>query len=157
MVEEARREEDKRAITIKGVDSELYDKISELARLKGRTIGDIVSQAFKLYLSLLEAGGKVISFTESVLSGIKKKVNVQLIKDIEKLEVDRALLEEAESLLLFVGIKELVFSDDVTQELFDEKVGNIVDCRLVEIPRSLSKLKALKKCRFIGELRTRAS
>ncbi|RLG51171.1 MAG: hypothetical protein DRN96_05950 [Thermoproteota archaeon] len=147
---------DKGAVTIKGVSREVYSRISELAKLTGKSIGEITNQAFRLYLALAEAQSKALS----AIGGMLKEVGVALektgavfMRDIEHLEVDAELLEESDRPIVFVGIGRLVFKPDVTGELFERKVAGIFSCGVVEVPEGLSRLLVLRRSRFVKRVK----
>ena len=147
--------EEKGTVTIKGVDKEVYRALVSLAKLWGKTAGELATQAFKLYLSITEAVGGAISSLGRALEragDIISRTGLQVVSGIGRLELDKATLEAAEKPLLLMGIKRLAVRPDVEPELLREKVMGIVDCEVVEVPPGPLMAEVLKKCRFVGEV-----
>ncbi len=147
--------EEKGTVTIKGVDKEVYRALVSLAKLWGKTAGEVATQAFKLYLSITEAVGGAVSSLGRALEragGIISRTGLQVVSGIGRLELDRATLQAAEKPLLLMGIKRLAVRPDVEPELLREKVMGIVDCEVVEVPPGPLMAEVLKKCRFVGEV-----
>ena len=145
----------KGTITIKGVDKEVYRAIVGLAKLWGKTAGEVATQAFKLYLSVMGlfsgaflGAGKALKTVGELI----ERMAFQTVGGLEHLEVDKAMLEAAEKPILFMDIRRLVIKPDVSSELIEEKIFGIVDCDVVELPPGLPKADVLRKCRFVGRV-----
>ena len=144
-------------ITIKGVDKEVYRALVSLAKLWGKTAGEVATQAFKLYLSIMGLFSGAFLGTGRALKSVGELIErmaFQTVGGLKHLEVDRAMLEAADRPLLFMDIGRLVIKPDVTAELIGEKVFGIVDCDVVEAPPGLPKAEVLRKCRFVGKVET---
>ena len=151
------RRETRGTITIKGVDKEVYRALVSLAKFWGKTAGEVATQAFKLYLSIVESLGGALSELGKALEragNTISRMGVQVVSGIGHLELDKATLEKAERPLFLVGIKKLVIKPDVGAELIREKIFGIVDCDVVEVPSGALRVEVLKKCRFVGEVKT---
>ena len=138
-------EEEKRPISIRGVDRRLYEEMVVLARELGKTIGGLLNDAMALFLTFKE-GAKEI--TGAVTEGLEK-VKLVVIGNVEELVLNANDLREVKGVLLIRNIKKLEFGDDVTQELFDEKVKRIIKVDELIIPKSLSKISVLDKSLFV--------
>ncbi len=156
----------KRTVTIRGVDGELYDRVTALAREMGKTVGEVVNEALRLVLAVADrtistARGVtqgVVGIGRALVEGVKEGVqNVVEISDIEELEISREDLESSEAPILFRNIKKLVFSDDITLDLIESKIYSIVMCDEIIIPRTIPKIELLKKCRFVKRISVRSS
>ena len=144
-------------VTIKGVDKEVYRALVSLAKLWGKTAGEVATQAFKLYLSVMGLFSGAFLGAGRALKSIGELIEhmaFQTVGGLKHLEVDRAMLEAADRPLLFMGIGKLVIKPDVTAELIEEKVFGIVDCDVVEVPPGLPRAEVLRKCRFVGKVET---
>jgi len=157
-------EREKKTIVVRGVEEETYRRIAELARRMNKTIGEIVNQAFRTYLSIMEVGGRVASQTleairdigETIRGNIARFVEVEnVIRDFEELTISKSDLEYATQPLVFMNIGKLVFEDGISKELFKEKVGKIVNCDYVEVPSSIPKMLVASKCRLVKKLKIR--
>ena len=149
-------------VLIRGVEEDAYRDIVSLAKRMNMNVGFLASQAFKLFVSLVEGQGTILLVPVEVARRIGrvvprpvKRIVPRIIRYINRLTVNRSDLESTDSPLIFLGIGELVFEDDVTEKLFEEKVLRIVDCRVVEVPEHIRKFTVLSKASFVGELRVR--
>ncbi len=143
--EERRSEEEKRPISIRGVDRRLYEEMVVLARDLGKTIGELLNDAMALFLTFKE-GAKEIK--GAVAEGLEK-VKPVVISNVEELVLNADDLREVKGVLLIRNVKKLEFGDDVTQALFDEKVKRIIKVDELIIPKSLSKIRVLAKSLFV--------
>ncbi len=152
-----------KTITIRGVDEEAYRSLSELAKSMNVSVGYLASQAFKLFVSLVGTGSSILlvpaELTRRLVRVVPKsvrKVVPRVVRHVERLTINAADLKELKSPVIFIGVRELVFEDDVTEELFERKVLRIVDCGVVEVPRHIRKFTVLEKATFIKEVRVRS-
>ncbi len=155
-------EEKQKNVLIRGVDAEAYRGLSSLARRMNVSVGFLASQAFKLLVSLVDEPGPVLLVPIEVarrvrrlVPGSVKSIVPRVVRYIGKLSVSGRDLETTESPVVFLGIGELIFEDDVTEELFDKKVLRIVDCGVVEVPSHIKKFTVLSKVSFVKEVRIR--
>lgn len=149
--------EEKTSITIRGVDKDLYNRLSILARETGKTIGELVNESMRLMLSFTDSLGKTItSFGESLREGWREARDKYLeISLLDELVVTRKDLEELDKPVIFKNVKRIVISDDIPYELFEEKVREIIMCKEVIIPRSYPKLKVARRIRLGGKIISR--
>ena len=158
MSEEVRKRKD---ITIRGINSDLYDRAAEIARRTGKTIGEVINESLALFLDLTEGlrmgiqpiieGAKEAG--KSLEAGISATVPV-MIGTLEELEITKADLEQFERRVIFSNIERLVFADDVDAETFEKYVALIRDCGEVRVPKGISKLLLLSRCRDVSRLVT---
>jgi len=149
----------KKDITIRGVNSDLYDRAAEIARRTGKTIGEIINESLALFLDLTEGlrtgiqpiveGAKEAG--RKLETGLSATVPV-MIASLDELEVTKADLEQFGKRVVFQNIGRLVFADDVDQETFDRYVALIRNCDEVRVPKGISKLLVLSKCRDVDRL-----
>lgn len=149
-------------VLIRGVEEDAYRDIVSLAKRMNMNVGFLASQAFKLFVSLIEGQGTILLVPVEVARRIGKvvpkpvkRIIPRIVRYVDKLSINKEDLESSDSPLIFLGIGELVFEDDVTERLFEEKVLRIVDCKVVEVPGHIRKFTVLGKASFIGELRVR--
>ncbi len=146
-------------ITIRGINSDLYDKAAEVARRTGKTIGDIVNESLKLFLDLTEglrtnlqpivSGAKEAS--RMIEAGISTLAPV-MITGLDELEVSKEDLEQFGKRVIFSDIDKLYFTDDVDSETLEKYVAMIRNCEEVRVPKNISKLLVLSRCRDVGKL-----
>jgi len=153
--------EERKPVTIRGIDKELYRKITLLARESGKTIGELINEAMKLLLTTTsaalevaaKAGTAVTELGKSVAEGVKEGVADYVeIKDINELVLNANDLRSLDKPLVFRNIGRLVISDDVPYELFDKAVRSIVLVDEVVVPSSYPKLLVAAKCRFVKKI-----
>ena len=145
--------EEKKTITIRGVDKTLYERVSELARQMGITIGEVINDALRKYLSFIEG---IQSKVERELDELIQKGEAILIKDITSLTVSRKDLEPLDRKVIFRDIGTLVFTDDVDDKLFSEKVLRIIRVGTVSIPKTMSSLLVASRCERVGKIEVRS-
>ena len=160
---EEKEEKVKRPISIRGLDEDAYKGIVELAKSTGETVGKIASEAFRLYLAMASAGEKALKTASNALKEIGeaateglKKTSPRMVSNIGELSLSASDLESFEGPVAFSRINHLVFEDDVSEELFREKVLTIVNCEVVEVPKAIPKPLVLSKARFVKRIDTRS-
>ena len=149
--------EEKKQVTIKGVDKELYDKALQLSREMGITVGELGNKSLKAFISLVDVTNKAVTsmaqaLSESGKAFVEGAKGVSVISNIDELTVSREDLESLDSQVTFRGIKRLIFNNDVTWELFNSKVSSIIMCDEVVLPKTIPKLKAIEKMRFVKKV-----
>jgi len=150
-------EEKKAIVSIRGVSEELYSKAVSLAKNIGVPVGEVVNEALRLLLSTIELGvaapgyvlRSILETGRRTIESITNLGNVIKVGDMEELTVSRRDLESVEGKVIFSNIKRLVFSNDVTPELFESKVHSIVFCDVIVIPEAIPKMKVLSKARLV--------
>ena len=115
-------------------------------------LNEALRAARELYRAALSAFERCASDAIDVAARLVRVVEGVVVRDIGKITVSRADLESVDSPVEFRGIEELVFGDDVTPELFREKVARIVDVRRVVVPATIPLMHVALKCRRVGEI-----
>lgn len=155
MTEEVRRKD----ITIRGLRADLYRKAAELAKRSGRTIGEIFNESLSLFLELT---GVLMMGLEPLAQGTKfaaEKVGESIsmaipsmVSDIQELSVSRSDLERYGKRVIFSNIGKLSLEEDVDEETFKKYVALIRNCQELRVPKGLSKLLVLSRCRGVQHL-----
>ncbi|MDK2383540.1 MAG: hypothetical protein QI199_01865 [Candidatus Korarchaeota archaeon] len=152
-------EETKKDVTIRGVDAFLYSRAAEIAKRTGKTMGEVVNEALRLFIDLTEGlwGG-----LEPVAEGLREAgrrvdytlsaLNPTIISDLGELEVTKEDLEQLGRKVVFQRVKRLSFADDVDAETFERYVALIRECEEVRPPKGVSKLLVLSRCRKVDRL-----
>ncbi|AAK42034.1 hypothetical protein SULI_13530 [Saccharolobus solfataricus] len=146
-------ENNKKTITIRGVDEKIYRKLTEIARSSGKTIGEVTNQAFKTFLDISDAAKRtasgVVESGKTFIEGFKEGMgNLIIISDIDELSVNKEEIMQTSKPIAFKGIKKLSLvgiSDDDIEKYIQE----ISDVDELIIPSSVNKLKLLQKCRRV--------
>jgi len=60
---------DKENISVKGVQSNIYERVKELARETGKTIGEITNESYKIFIS---AASETKAAGQEFLKGVKE-------------------------------------------------------------------------------------
>lgn len=145
--------EERRATSIRGIDRNLYERVALLARETGSTVGEIVNEALRMLISIVEHSSRdVIGVVRQFVEGAREGGEGALVVgDLGELSIGPRDLEEIER-VVFRNIKKLEISPDVPYELFEEKVRAIVLCDEVVVPKDYPKLKVLEKCRLVRRI-----
>lgn len=153
------REEVRKDVTIRGVDAFLYSRAAEIAKRTGKTMGEVINEALKLFIDLTEGlRGGLEPVTEGLREAGRKvdytfsMLNPTVISDLEELEVSREDLVQLGRKVIFQRVKRLTFADDVDAETFERYVALIRECDEIKPPKGVSKLLVLSKCRGVGKL-----
>lgn len=120
-------------VTIRGIEDGVYSLFSAEARRRGIPIGELVTQVMRIFLE--ETAEK--RFT---------------VEGVEELTLTREELESVGGPIGFNGVKFLKISNDIDWELFDRSVDEIRKSKTVVIPKSLTKLQVLTKCRNVDNI-----
>jgi radical SAM superfamily enzyme with C-terminal helix-hairpin-helix motif len=126
-----RMSEEKRDVTIRGLESEVYRSFSSLAKEMGKTVGELMNEAMKIYMRILHLPGE-----------LSKRIPAS-IGDIEELAVEDKDVKELGRPIIFKNIKKL------TLRISRESLSNIIaidGCEELVIPKDLPKLEVLSKC-----------
>ncbi len=157
--EPSEEEKKKKDVLIRGIDREAYDEMLVLAKRLNTSLGNLASDAFRLFVSLVEDQGTVVLIplevarkSSRLVPGFMKKLKPALIRHVSQVRLSRKDLEECESPLILMNIDELVFADDVTEDIFDKKILKIVKCGRVIIPPTIRKFVALSKTLYVREV-----
>lgn len=136
---------ERKTVTIRGLSTDIYDRISKLARETGTTVGEIVNDALRRYIATLENISRAID--NMIRAG-----DVVVISGVSSLTVTRADLETLEKPVIFKDMDELVFADDVTNDLIKNKVARIINVNTVYTPKSVSTLLIASKSELVKKI-----
>jgi hypothetical protein len=123
-------------VTIRGIEDDVYSAFSAEARKRGVTIGELVTQVMRIFLE--ESSEKHL-----------------VVDSVDELTITRDELESVGGPIVFRGVKTLTIDDSITWELLDKYVDGIRKSKTVYIPKSLTRLQVLTKCRNVGEVVSR--
>jgi hypothetical protein len=140
--------ENKEIISIRGVNKDLYQKLSAYAKEAGMTVGEAINNAMASFLATLEG---IRTTGRELIEGIQKGMNIY-IGDIDELKIEARDLNEVENPVILRNIKRLEIAEDVDQELFNKKIRRIVNVDELIIHDKLSKFQVLAKSFRIKKL-----
>ncbi|GAB6947533.1 hypothetical protein JCM16161A_16630 [Vulcanisaeta sp. JCM 16161] len=136
---------ERKTVTIRGLSTDIYDRVSRLARETGTTIGEIVNEALRRYIATLENISKAID--NMIRAG-----DVVVISGVSSLTVTRADLEALDKPVIFKDMDELIFADDVNNDIIKSKVARIVNVNTVYVPKSVSTLLIASKSELVKKI-----
>jgi len=144
--------ERRRIVSIRGVDRRLYEEIAVLARETGRTIGEVLNEAMRMFLA---ASGRIADISRAFAEGVKEGSEGAVeIGSLDEIEISRRDLEAVEKPVVLRNIRRVVIADDVPYELFESKVRGVIMVDELVVPRSYPKLLVARKCRYVKKIVT---
>ncbi len=136
---------ERKTVTIRGLSTDIYDRVSRLAREMGTTIGEIVNDALRRYIATLENVSRTID--NMIRAG-----DVIVISGVSSLTVTRTDLETLDKPVIFKDMDELIFADDVDNAIIKNKVARIVNVNTVYVPKSVSTLLIASKSELVKKI-----
>lgn len=144
---EEREEAEKKSVSIKGVKSDVYNRMMRMAKDSGRTLGELTNDAYRSFLATVEGARNVSkSFIEGAGSAMPKT-----IENIKRLEITRKDLEEINHKVSLRNIDELTLKD-IDDETFEKFIISIVGIKKLMIPSMLKKSKVILRSSFVDEI-----
>jgi len=123
-------------VCIRGVDDDVYARFAAEAKKRGMAIGELTTNVMR----------------EVVDRGASPSYR---IKDLDMINVSKTDLESVDGRVMFSDINMLIFEDDVTWPIFNERVEAIRDVAMVSLPKSLSKFQVLTKSKDVAAITNR--
>lgn len=151
-------EEKKKTVTIRGVDSSLYEKAIITARQTGKTVGDVVNQALSTFLGLTD---KAADKLDKLISGAKdvgksfvegyedSKKNLIIISDLDELTLNKEEILQENKIISFRNIRKLQLNID--QDCL-KNIDSIIAVDELIIPKGINKISLLSKCKFVKKI-----
>lgn len=140
-------------ITIRGIDSSIYDDFSHSMKMLNMNIGDAVTKMMRDVMEDLDETFINMDISSKLSS---KKLFGRLerakISHHRYLEISGEDLIDANAQLSFNHIDELKILPDVTREVFTKYIRSINHCKKVMIPNILPKLLLLSKINFCDQI-----
>ncbi len=145
---EERREDDVRedhrersVVSIRGVDRDLYKKVSSIAKELDKTVGEVVNEALELF----------IRFTDEASDRLSSLVSRSyIVKGLDRLSIKGGELKSLERPVIFAYIRELELVD-----LDDEAIDRIVKIHRVgrlRVSGSFNRIKLYSKLSSVDEV-----
>ncbi len=134
-------QEDEKTVTIKGVKSDLFKKVKDLAYNSGKTIGDITNKAYE---SLVSSAQGIEQISKSFQQGINESSAI-ILKDIKDVSISADEIKKENKKIIFRGIDVLKLSG-ITDEILDQYIVQIENVKELYVEGSFSKIKLLSKC-----------
>ncbi|MFX1252433.1 MAG: hypothetical protein ACFFCZ_12585 [Promethearchaeota archaeon] len=131
-------------VTIRGIDSRVYDEFSRTIKSLGITLGEAISRMMTDVLK--DFDGKMPKLSSRFYRN-GAQLATAVISGHGLLHVNEKDLIEANARFSFSHIDELTFEPDVTPETFTRHVRSIEHCDQVKMPSILPKLLVYSKIR----------
>ncbi|MFX0062469.1 MAG: hypothetical protein ACFFC7_09810 [Candidatus Hermodarchaeota archaeon] len=131
-------------VTIRGIDSRVYDEFSHAIKSLGITLGEAISRMMGDVLK--DFNGKFPELSSRFFRN-GAQLPTASISGHGILSVNKKDLIEANARFSFSHIDQLTFEPDVTPETFTRHVRSIDHCDQVKIPSILPKLLVYSKIR----------
>ncbi len=136
-------------VTIRGIDSEIYDEFSSSIKSLKMNIGEAITQMMQ---DVMEDFGETFpNLTAKGSLGKMRKDRIS-INALDTLRVSKKDLEEAGAEIRFSHVTKLIFEPDVDLTTFNKYVRGISHCDYVKIPAFLPKLVLLSKTQYCGKV-----
>ncbi|BCS94010.1 hypothetical protein [Metallosphaera javensis (ex Sakai et al. 2022)] len=149
-----------RTVTIRGIDSKLYERLVNLARETGKTVGEVTNQAIGNFLSAISEAEMI---TSNVKDGIKStgkafidgfnesKRNVLVVSNIGEITVFKSEIISTGRPVSFRNIGKLILPD-IDQDTLERYVDSIISVDELVVPPSINKLMITRKARFVKRI-----
>lgn len=145
--EEEKIDEGKKSVSIKGVKKDVYNRMIQMARDTGRTLGELTNDAYRTFIGTID-GAKNVS--QSFVEGTRSS-RVTTIENIRNLTLNREDLEEIGHRVDIRNVEDLDLGN-VDDETFDKYVHQITGVKNLTISSGLKKTKVILKGRFIDNI-----
>jgi hypothetical protein len=121
--------EQKDVTAIRGLETELYNKILAKAKETGKNVSDLMNDAMRSYLNQVQGASTVFGENMDNITVTKKDL----------MELGK---------VAFKKVMNLRFAKDVDKEVFENNVLSIEDCDNVQVPEPLylDAMKKVKSC-----------
>ncbi len=148
-----------RITTVRGLDKDLYSRMVTIARSLGRTTGELVNEAMKLYLAIVEGSETALKRSVEVLNSVSqafreglKEAELLWIKNINEVELSKQDIERYDKKIVIYNVKKVIVGDDIDENTFNKYIYKIISCEEIIIPRHISKITVYSKCQFVGRI-----
>lgn len=156
----------KKTVAIRGIDERLYKEATKISREIGWTVGELINQSLKLFMTTFPIFAEKITesteqlivqpakeFVQATKEALRKPLtNHYLISDLEEVVLDRKDLEHVDKSLIIASVKKVVINNDVDFELFDSKVTYIQFVDELVVPQNYPKIKLYAKLKHVKKI-----
>ncbi len=139
-------------VTIRGIDSEVYDQFSHKIRNLRMNLGEAITKMMTDILVDLNDSLDHLPALRARTTFDNYALDRLSINHYDRLKISRADLEEANAKIAFAHIDRLTFLPDVTQEVFSRYVRSVNHCGIVRMPSIFPKLIAYSKLQFCDRI-----
>ncbi len=139
---------DKENISVKGVQSSIYERVKQIARETGRTVGEITTESYKIFIS---AANETRAAGQEFIKGVKEGQGT-IIENISTIEINGEDLRNNGKTVILRNINNLILKD-IKKEEFEKYVSSIINVKHLEVPKSIPKMLLLERSKFIDEIK----
>jgi len=127
-------------VTIRNVDTKIWNDFTSHCQLNDSKVSIIINRILWEIIPEME-------ITQILISKIKEPFdNILLVTSQKKVSINQENLQKiADKKVLFHRIEELNLQENISQEVFVEKVLGIYNCKKVTFPKGFSKLLQLSR------------
>lgn len=149
-----------RTVTIRGIDSKLYERLVNLARETGKTVGEVTNQAIGNFLSAISEAEMITSNVKDSIKSTGKafidgfnesKRNVLVVSNIGEITVFKSEIISTGRPVSFRNIGKLILPD-IDQDTLERYVDSIISVDELVVPPSINKLMITRKARFVKRI-----
>ncbi|MEA2070893.1 MAG: hypothetical protein U9O98_06330 [Asgard group archaeon] len=134
-------------VTIRNVSTEIYDEFLAVAKQRGKTTGEFFSDLLASSIPRIE----IYRHTHH-RPAMKGNLVILFENNLTVTKEDLELLKKRQ--VVFYGIDKLVFTKDITQELFMKTVDKIIKCDTVILPKTIPRLIVLSRAVDCSSVKT---
>lgn len=160
MTEEKNRKSE--VVSIRGLDRDLYSRVVALAKELGKTTGELMNEAMRLYLLLSGHSSTIMKNTSKTISGISgitkafmeglKSKEVVTIKGLQEVRLSKEDLEKYGKKVMISTVAKVIFEPDIDAETFDKYIDSIISCTEVQVPDKIPKVLVYSKCKLVSRV-----
>jgi len=141
--------DEKKNISIKGVSKNLYNRVLNIARESGKTLGEITDDA---YSSIVATVDGALNVSKAFVEGTKKGTS-KIIENIKNLELTKKDLEDIGQRVTIRNVEHLILKD-MSDSDFNSGINLIVHVNELEYADSIKKSSILLKSKFVDHITT---
>lgn len=139
--------EEKKNISVKGVSKNLYNRILNIARDSGKTLGEITDDA---YSSIVATVDGALNVSKAFVEGTRKGTS-KIIENIKNLELTEKDLSDIGQRVTIRNVGHLVLKD-MSDSAFNSGVNLIVHVNELEYVDTIKKSSILLKSKFVDHI-----
>jgi hypothetical protein len=129
-------------ITIRNVDAKAYNEFVAYCQLNNRLVSEVVNVLLAQIIPEMEINQIIIGELQ------ENPLDLLVISSLKKLEIKVDDLEQLnDEKIVFHRIKELTFSEKISNDLFISSVIAIYNCEEISLPNDLSNLLVASRVR----------
>ncbi len=141
------KKDDEKTVTIKGVRTDLFKKVKDMAYQSGKTVGEITNRAYE---TLLNGAQGLNEISRSFQKGIQESGSL-IISSLEELSIDAKEIASEGKKVVFRNIRKLTLTS-LDDSVIERYIAGIYDVEELNVSGNFSKIKLLSKCSNIKKL-----